>query len=125
MDISSLKVGKHVLVKCSGKKTEAYYVAQIILKVGKHVLVKCSGKKTEAYYVAQIIENNYVPDGSLGVKYFKRIFESNIVNDSDEMYEIDKDDITMILPKPKQMKGSARVAGYFVFNINFYNSNVE
>ncbi|KAK9731921.1 hypothetical protein QE152_g13258 [Popillia japonica] len=95
MDISSIKVGEHVLVKCSGKKTQAYYVAQI-------------------NYVAQIIENNYVPDGSLGVKYFKRIFESNkFVNDSDEIYEIDKDDIIMILPKPKHMKGSDRVAGYF------------
>ncbi|KAK9708522.1 hypothetical protein QE152_g27163 [Popillia japonica] len=32
MVISGLQVGEHVLVKCSGKKTQAYYAAQIIAK---------------------------------------------------------------------------------------------
>ena len=93
------------------------------IEKGDFCLTVLQGKKTEHFYVAEIID---VKEEQYSVKYLKKIAHSNkFLYDKDDVYEIENTNIVFKLPKPKSVGASERQCMQLTFGNSFSNYNVE
>lgn len=93
------------------------------IEKGDFCLTRLQGKKTEHFYVAEIID---VKEERYSVKYLKKIAHSNkFLYDKDVVYEIESNNIVFKLPKPKSVGASERQCMQLTFGISFSHYNVE
>lgn len=91
------------------------------IKKDKYVLVKYATKKTFRYFIGVTVDDNVSDDNTMHVKFLVRHpsktgFLSFTFPDSDDIDEIDIDDILFILPNPVSTGGTKRLSSRYVFN---------
>lgn len=91
--------------------TEAYE-----LRENDFILTKFNTKKTQVYYVAQILK---VFESDVEVKYLRRKGFKFIFPAIEEKYFIDKSDIEMKLPQPEIESKTCRISQQYWFPIDF------
>lgn len=92
------------------------------IEKGDFCLTRLQGKKTEHFYVAEIID---IKGEQYNVKYLKKIAHTNKFLYEKDVYEIENKNIVFKLPKPKSVGGSERQCMQLTFGISFSNYNVE
>lgn len=94
------------------------------LEVGNFVLVNLRGKKSIRYFVAKIIDD---ADDVLKIKYLKMVRgkTQQFIEDDENIYDLDKEDVIHKLPSPSNAGGSARQQQYFRFGVDLSRYNVE
>ena len=93
------------------------------ISVGDFWLTSMMGKKSKHYYVAEVTGI----DGVIEVKYLKRIDKTNkFLKNEDKIYETEKEDLILKLPRPITVGGSERRRQLLSFGVEcFQGFNVE
>lgn len=92
--------------------------------INKFCLTKLTGKKKIHFYVAEVVK--IVDDDNIKVKYLKRLKATyKFIRQKDDVYDIMKSDVVMMLPDPDPSGLSERQKNIFHFNVDFLRYNVE
>lgn len=95
-------------------------------EIGDYVLIQFPKKKAAPdHFVGNIVSKD-VSDSEFQIKFYKRIESSSkFIQESNQTYDVNEQDIILKLPKPLPMAGSNRLAGQLCFPVDFTNFNVK
>ena len=93
--------------------------------VGDFVLVQFPKKKgLPEHYIGKIISKE-LTNSEFKIEFYRRVRSGSnkFVKESDQIYDVNDNDLVMKLPPPVPMTGSGRLAGRFWFQIDFEKYN--